>query len=85
MLKLFKLKELQSEYATSSFIPDYDQHEKQTALVVRDFFLIAYITIRRYSTTVLFLIFFLRVNSLVVSDLPLETKGSRSSPAAIYA
>ena len=54
MLKLFKLKELQSEYATSSFIPDYDQHEKQTALVVRDFFFIAYITIRIYSTNVLF-------------------------------
>ena len=54
MLKLFKLKELQSEYATSSFIPDYDQHEKQTALVVTDFFFIAYITIRIYSTTVLF-------------------------------
>ena len=54
MLKLFKLKELQSEYVTSSFIPDYDQHEKQTALVVRDFFFIVYIAIRRYSTTVFF-------------------------------
>ena len=51
---MIKLKELQSEYVTSSFIPDYDQHEKQTALVARDFFFIAYITIRRYSTTVLF-------------------------------
>ena len=54
MLKHFKLKALQSEYVTSSFIPDYDQHKKQMAWVVRDFFFIEYITIHRYSTTVLF-------------------------------
>ena len=51
---MIKWKELQSEYVASSFIPDYDQNEKQTALVVRDFFFIAYITIRIYSTNVLF-------------------------------